>query len=50
MGGRNLIIPCGPLDQSSTLDREDVLLFESAPFPEHVAVVGELKVVLLFVS
>jgi putative CocE/NonD family hydrolase len=49
VGGPNLIIPCGPLDQSSTLDRDDVLLFESAPFPDHVAVVGELKVVL-FVS
>ena len=44
MGGNNLNIKCGPLDQTSIESRSDVLLFTSAAFTEAVAVTGPLMV------
>ena len=46
LGGNNLEIACGPLDQRKSEDRPDVLLFETIPLPEDTAVVGRISVTL----
>ena len=49
MGGNNLQIKCGPLDQRSIENRPDVLLFTSGVFADTVAITGPVNV-RLFVS
>jgi len=46
VGGSNLAIPCGPLDQSSIDEREDVLTFTTAPYAEELALTGPLTATL----
>jgi len=48
-GGNNLILKCGPKDQSSVESRPDVLIFTSEPLKEPLAVTGPLSA-SLFVS
>lgn len=45
-GGRNLLLPAGPMDQRPVEQRRDVLVFTSGPLPEPVAVAGDLEVKL----
>jgi len=42
LGGNNLEIQCGPLDQSPLEDRDDVLVFTSEILTESVALTGPL--------
>lgn len=49
IGGNNLELPCGPLDQRPKEARDDVLVFTSEPLKEALPVVGKLTVTL-FVS
>lgn len=42
IGGNNLEIKCGPLDQRPLEGRQDVLLFTSAPLAAPLAITGEL--------
>ena len=46
VGGNNLEIPCGPLDQSEVEKRDDVLVFTSAPLTQHMALTGPLSATL----
>jgi len=48
IGGNNLELPCGPLDQSplESGQRSDVLVFSSAPLQAPVAVTGKLQMEL----
>jgi uncharacterized protein len=48
-GGNNLEIKCGPLDQSDTLSRKDVLTFVTSTLDKPVALTGPLAA-HLFVS
>jgi len=46
-GGNNLVgAPIGPLDQSETAKRQDVLVYNSAPLPDALEVTGPVKVIL----
>lgn len=49
VGGNNLEIKCGPLDQTDTLSRKDVLTFGTATLEKPMALTGPLKA-NLFVS
>ena len=49
VGGNNLLMRCGPLDQSALESRADVLVFTSAPFEEEFAITGHMYA-NLFVS
>jgi putative CocE/NonD family hydrolase len=49
LGGQNLLITKGPMDQRPVESRDDVLLFTSAPLTEPVEVTGRITA-LLFVS
>lgn len=49
LGGNNLEIACGPLDQRKVEGREDVVVFTTEPFEEDTPVVGRINVTL-FVS
>lgn len=40
IGGRELSLPAGPRDQSTLAERDDVIVFETAPLSEPVKVVG----------
>lgn len=42
IGGNNLFLPRGPMDQSRNRDRKDVLRFVSAPLADPVEVVGRV--------
>ena len=44
MGGNNLVLKCGPMDQRPVENRSDVLLYTSEPLIESIAVVGQLSV------
>lgn len=46
VGGNNLAIPCGPLDQSEVDSRSDVLTFTTAPYDEELAITGPLTATL----
>jgi predicted acyl esterase len=50
IGGNNLLIPCGPLDQRpiEALGRQDVLIFTAPPLTEALAVVGLVTATLHF--
>jgi len=48
-GGFNLVIPAGPMDQSTVEQRSDVLVFTSEPLTEPVEVIGRVRA-RLFVS
>eukprot|EP01035_Chromulina_nebulosa_P018844 gene18844-24629_t len=49
VGGNNLAIPCGPLDQSEVDSRSDVLTFTTNTFSNELALTGPLYATL-FVS
>lgn len=49
MGGNNLQLPCGPLDQAEIDKRSDVLTFQTAPYTEELPMTGALTATL-FVS
>lgn len=42
MGGNNLDIPCGPLDQSTIDQRSDVIVFNTSPFTAEYPMTGPL--------
>ena len=46
VGGDNLEIPCGPLDQRAVDARPDVLTFTSAPLAEAAAITGPIAATL----
>jgi len=46
VGGNELFLPCGPRDQRELEMRNDVIVFTSAPFKEHTALLGDLSSVL----
>ena len=46
MGGNNLDIPCGPLDQAEIDTRADVLVFETAELTEVLPLTGPLSATL----
>ena len=50
IGGDNLLIPCGPLDQrpNEALGRQDLLLFTSAPLAAPLALAGEVRAHIFF--
>ena len=50
IGGNNLEIPCGPLDQrpNEDLKRQDILIFTSPPLDAPLAVVGTVTAALYF--
>jgi hypothetical protein len=50
VGGNNLEIACGPLDQRviEKLHRQDVLIFTTAPLTEHMAITGGLLAEIFF--
>lgn len=50
VGGRNLFMDAGPMDQSPIEQREDVLVFTSLPLAEDLEVTGRLATKLLFTS
>lgn len=43
VGGNNLFGSCGPKDQTSVLDRPDVLVYTSDPMPAPYAITGPLQ-------
>ncbi len=43
-GGNNLLMHCGPLDQTAIENRSDVVVFTSAPLSNSIAITGELDV------
>lgn len=45
IGGDNLLIPCGPLDQrpNEELNRQDLLLFTGEPLAESLAIAGAVS-------
>ncbi len=50
MGGIQLTIPAGPMDQRSIEDRSDVLVFTSPPLEEPTEVTGRVRARLWIVS
>ncbi len=46
IGGANLSISKGPMDQREVESRSDVLLFDSPPLPRHLEITGPVKVKL----
>lgn len=50
IGGRNLFLPSGPLDQREIETRDDVLLFTSEPLTENTEVTGPLEAFLFCTS
>lgn len=46
LGGRNLFLPSGPIDQSPLLKRHDLLIFSSEPLLEDLEVTGNLTATL----
>ena len=50
IGGDNLLIPCGPLDQrpNEKLGRQDLLIFTSAPLDAPLALAGEVRARIFF--
>jgi len=50
IGGQELLIPCGPRDQSSLEARDDILIFTTGAFTENVAITGEITAVIYVAS
>ncbi|MEM1282779.1 MAG: CocE/NonD family hydrolase [Chlamydiota bacterium] len=50
MGGRNLFIESGPMDQRKIEEREDVIVFTSAPLEEDLEITGHLLATIYFSS
>eukprot|EP01065_Artemidia_motanka_P043125 TRINITY_DN592_c0_g1_i8.p1 TRINITY_DN592_c0_g1~~TRINITY_DN592_c0_g1_i8.p1 ORF type:complete len:573 (+),score=164.50 TRINITY_DN592_c0_g1_i8:64-1782(+) len=50
MGGNNLMIPCGPKDQSPTESRDDVLVFTTPVLEEPMALTGPIEATLFVAS
>ena len=50
IGGRNLFMDAGPMDQRAIEKRDDVLIFTSLPLTEDLEVTGPLMAKLLFSS
>ncbi len=50
IGGRNLFLKSGPMDQRPVEERGDVLVFTSTPFDEELELTGHLKTELYFAS
>lgn len=50
IGGRNLFMDAGPMDQSPIEKRSDVLIFTSQPLAEDLEVTGQLLAKLIFTS
>ena len=50
IGGRNLFLQSGPMDQKSIEEREDVLVFTSEPLKEDLEVTGEIFAKIAFES
>ena len=48
MGGNNLEISCGPLDQTPLESRSDVLVFSSPPLTEPLALSGPISATITF--
>ena len=46
VGGCNLTLPAGPMDQREVEKRKDVLVFSTEPLKEELEVTGPVKVVL----
>ena len=46
IGGANLILPKGPMDQRPLSDRDDILRFSTAPLEEPVQITGKVHVKL----
>ncbi|MCE2983962.1 MAG: CocE/NonD family hydrolase [Parachlamydia sp.] len=49
-GGRNLFLESGPMDQSASEKREDVLVFTTEPLDEDVEMTGNLSATLYVMS
>ena len=50
LGGRNLFLKSGPMDQRSIEKRRDIQVFTSSPFSEDVEITGDLKAKLYVAS
>lgn len=46
IGGANLILPKGPMDQRPLSDRDDILRFSTGPLEKHVQITGKVLVKL----
>lgn len=46
LGGRNLFLPSGPINQNPIENREDLLLFTSAPLENDLEITGNMRAVL----
>lgn len=46
LGGRNLFLPSGPIDQRPIEKRDDLIVFTTPPLPEDLEVTGDLELVL----
>lgn len=44
VGGNNLDLPCGPLDQSTVDQRADVLVFTTPAFTDELSLTGRRKI------
>ncbi|MBY0585789.1 CocE/NonD family hydrolase [bacterium] len=50
IGGQNLILPKGPMDQRRIENRDDVLLFTGAELSEPLEITGRIKATLYVIS
>jgi uncharacterized protein len=50
LGGRNLFLPSGPVDQQSIENRSDILVFTTDPLEEDVEVTGFMRAKIFFTS
>lgn len=50
VGGRNLFIESGPMDQRKLEERDDVIVFTSAPLKEDVEITGHILATIYFSS
>ena len=48
IGGNNLVIECGPRDQSILYQRGDILSYVTEPLPENFLVCGQMEAVSAF--
>jgi predicted acyl esterase len=45
IGGNNLLIPCGPLNQTSLYGRQDIISFVTTELTDNILVCGQMEVV-----
>jgi len=50
VGGNNLFLSCGPMDQSSVEHREDVLIFTTPTLNSDTAILGKMELEVYFSS